>query len=98
MAASVCPVLLNTPPSFAFNGNICPGLAKSKDFVLLSINAFTVADLSEADIPVVTPLPRKSTYTVNAVSIGSVLLETIIPNSNSLHRNSVKGAQIKPRP
>ena len=54
--------------------------------------------LSEADIPVVTPLPLKSTDTVNAVSIGSVLLWTIIPNSNSLHRFSVKGAQIKPRP
>ena len=60
--------------------------------------ACIVKALSEAEIPVVTPLPRKSTDTVNAVSIGSVLLCTIIPNSNSLQRFSVKGAQINPRP
>ena len=74
IAASVCPVLLKTPPSFAFKGKIWPGLAKSNGFVFLSIKAFTVVALSDAEIPVVTPLPRKSTETVKAVSIGSVLL------------------------
>ena len=98
MAASVCPVLLNTPPSLALNGKICPGRAKSNGFVVLSISALMVRALSEAEIPVVTPLPRRSTDTVNPVSIGSVLLFTIIFNSSSAQRRSVNGAQINPRP
>ena len=98
IAASVCPVRLKTPPSFATNGKICPGLANSKGLVWSLISAFTVLALSLAEIPVVTPFPLKSTDTVKAVSNGSVLLRTIILSSNSLHLVSVKGAQIRPRP
>ena len=54
--------------------------------------------LSLAEIPVVTPLPLKSTETVKAVSIGSVLLFTIILSSKALQRLSVSGVQINPRP
>ena len=73
IAASVCPVLLRTPPSLAINGKICPGLAKSCAFVSLLVSDKTVLARSPADIPVVTPFPLKSTETVNAVSNGSVL-------------------------
>ena len=55
IAASVCPVLLKTPPSLAIKGKICPGLAKSSGFVCLLTKACIVFDLSEADIPDVTP-------------------------------------------
>ena len=55
IAASVCPVLRKTPPSFATNGNICPGLAKSNGFVSFFTKAFTVKARSPAEIPVVTP-------------------------------------------
>jgi hypothetical protein len=41
-----------------------------------------VLALSAADIPVVTPPPLKSTETVNAVSMGSVLLLTMTCNPN----------------
>ena len=64
----MCPVLLNTPPPLAIKGKICPGRAKSSGFVFLSTIAFIVLDLSDADIPDVTPDPFKSTETVNAVS------------------------------
>ncbi len=98
MAASVCPVLRNTPPSLATKGKICPGLANSKGLVFSSTRAFTVLALSLAEIPVVTPLPLKSTEMVKAVSIGSVLLLTIMFNSKALQRFSVKGVHIRPRP
>ena len=83
MAASVCPVLLKTPPSLAFNGKMCPGLAKSNGLVSFLIKACMVSALSAAEIPVVTPFPRRSTETVNPVSIGSVLFSTIMPKPNS---------------
>ena len=98
IAASVCPVLRRTPPSLAISGKMCPGRDKSCGRVFSSTKASTVNARSLAEIPVVTPLPFKSTETVKAVSIGSVLLLTIRPNCNSLHRLSVKGAQINPRP
>ena len=69
MAASVCPVLLKTPPFLATKGKMCPGLAKSKGFVAAFTNAKMVFALSLAEIPVVTPLPFKSTETVKAVSM-----------------------------
>ena len=46
---------------FAIKGKICPGLAKSSGFVCLLTKACIVFDLSEADIPDVTPFPFKST-------------------------------------
>ena len=55
IAASVCPVLLSTPPSLAINGKICPGLESSCGWVVASIKADTVLDRSLAEIPVVTP-------------------------------------------
>ena len=39
IVASVWPVLRNTPPDFARNGKIWPGLARSCGFVSESINA-----------------------------------------------------------
>jgi len=54
-AASVCPALLNTPPSRAFKGNMCPGLPSISGLMLGSTSAFTVLALSEAEIPVVQP-------------------------------------------
>ena len=76
IADSVCPVLLKTPPLFAIKGKICPGRLKDqKEMYLRSTNALTVRARSEADIPVVTPFPLRSTETVNAVSIGSVLFD-----------------------
>ena len=98
MAASVWPVLRSTPPSFALSGKICPGLLKSKGFMEGSTNAFTVFALSLAEMPVVTPCPLRSMEIVKAVSIGSVLLPTIISSCNSLQRLSVMGVQIRPRP
>ena len=57
IAASVCPALLNTPPSIACNGNIWPGILKSSFFDAGLDNALIVLYLSSADIPVVTPSP-----------------------------------------
>ncbi len=54
--ASVCPALTKTPPFLALSGKICPGVIKSDAFAPGSINACTVLDLSDAEIPVVTPL------------------------------------------
>ncbi|MNE20029.1 hypothetical protein D3C80_1131310 [compost metagenome] len=54
--------------------------------------------LSCTEIPVVQPCPIKSTETVNCVSCKTVLLVTIKFKSSSLHLDSVKGAQINPRP
>ena len=98
IAASVCPVLLKTPPSLAIRGKMWPGFDMSWGLVFLSIRAWIVLDLSDADIPVVTPLPIRSTDTVKAVSIGSVLLPTIGFNFNSLDLLSVIGTQISPLP
>ena len=63
---------------------------------MLSTIAFIVFDLSEADIPDVTPEPFKSTETVNAVSIGSVLLLTIGYKFNFLDLFSVIGVHMSP--
>jgi hypothetical protein len=49
---------------FSYQGNICPGLAKSCGLVSELARDKTVLALSAADIPVVTP-PLKSTETVN---------------------------------
>ena len=53
---------------------------------------------SLAEIPVVTPFPRRSILTVKAVWWGSVLRCTMGCKSNSLQRDSSKGVQINPRP
>ena len=54
-AASVCPALTSTPPSFALRGNTWPGVARSlgpdNGFIAVEI----VNALSCAEIPVVTP-------------------------------------------
>ena len=55
-------------------------------------------DLSEADIPEVTPFPLKSTETVNAVSRGSVLLGTIFSRLSLEHNFSDIGTHINPLP
>ena len=57
-----------------------------------------VFDLSIADIPEVTPLPFKSTEIVNAVSINSVLLDTIGFKPSLSHLLEVSGTQINPLP
>ena len=94
----MCPVLRNTPPSFATNGNICPGLKKSSDFASGFISLRTVLARSAAEIPDVTPSPLRSIETVKAVPMGSVLLLAIGYRSNFLQRFSVIGVQISPRP
>ena len=66
-AASVCPALTRTPPSFAFKGKTCPGVEMSAWFLLESIAVETVSARSCAEIPVVTP-SRASIEIVNAVS------------------------------
>ena len=53
--ASVCPARVRTPPFFAIIGNICPGRAKSLLAFFLTA-ALIVLALSDAEIPVVTPL------------------------------------------
>ena len=68
IAASVWPALFNTPPFFAKRGKTCPGLENWFALIVSSISAFIVFALSLAEIPVVTPLPLRSTETVNAVS------------------------------
>ncbi|MNG23941.1 hypothetical protein D3C84_1086080 [compost metagenome] len=69
IAASVWPVLRNTPPCLATKGKICPGRANSCGLVFGSTNDKTVFALSAAEIPVVTPFPFKSIETVKAVSM-----------------------------
>ena len=64
----------------------------------MSTKAWTVFALSEADIPDVTPLPFKSTDTVNAVSNGSVLFGTIFSRFRSEQSLSDIGTQIRPLP
>ena len=96
--ASVCPALLNTPPSIDLNGKIWPGLEKLDASILGSTSALTVFDLSEAEIPVVTPLPFKSTETVKEVPYTSVFLPTIRSKPNSLHLSDSREQQIKPLP
>ena len=97
-AASVCPVLLNTPPSLADKGKICPGLARLEGLVFSFTRALIVFDLSLVEIPDVTPLPIKSTEIVKAVCISSVLFETIGSSFKCLHLLDVSGTQIKPLP
>ena len=53
--------------SIVLIGNICPGFWKLCGVEFLSTRAFIVFALSEALIPVVTPLPARSTLTVKAV-------------------------------
>ena len=98
MVASVCPVRRKTPPFFAFNGKICPGLPRSSGFVFGFTNALTVLERSWAEMPVVHPSPSKSILTVKAVSCSEVLSVTIGCRFNSWQRSSVSGAQIKPLP
>ena len=63
---SVCPVRTNTPPSFAINGNICPGRTSSTGLEIGFANILIVSSLSFALIPVAAS--AASTETVNAVS------------------------------
>jgi hypothetical protein len=56
----------STPPSFAINGKICPGVDISFDLTFFLIAVFIVCALSFADIPVVTPF-LASIEIVNAV-------------------------------
>ena len=98
IAASVCPVRRNTPPSLARSGNICPGLPKSKGLVSGFTKACIVLARSKAEIPVVQPLPLRSTDTVNCVSCSTVLFCTIIGKSSSTQRFSVSGAHTNPLP
>ncbi len=97
-AASVCPVLRNTPPAFARSGKICPGLPNAAGCVCGSTNACMVLALSCAEIPVVVPCPIRSTETVKAVSCKEVLEVTIGSSSSCLQRSSVSATQISPRP
>ena len=57
-----------------------------------------VLDLSEAEIPVVQPLPIRSTETVNGVSKAAVFFPIIKSRPNSSHLFSRRGVQIKPLP
>ena len=57
-----------------------------------------VLDLSEADIPVVQPLPIKSTEIVNGVSNAAVFLPIIKSKPRSSQRFSSRGVHIKPLP
>ena len=96
-AASVCPARTSTPPSRAFNGNMCPGRTRSDGRVRWSIIASTVAARSLAETPVlVTPLA--STETEKAVPSRAVFSPTICGKSSSARRDSVIGTQIRPHP
>ena len=57
-----------------------------------------VLDLSEADIPVDTPLPFKSTETVNDVPKISVFFPTIRSRFKSSHLSDSSEQQISPLP
>jgi hypothetical protein len=54
--ASVCPALVKTPPGLYDRGKTCPGRLKSAAILDGSDNAFIVAHLSKAEIPVVVDL------------------------------------------
>ena len=96
--ASVCPALVSTPPFLAIIGNICPGCAKSDGLAFFLTAAWIVFALSDADIPVVTPL-RASIETVKFVSFEvSLPLCFSKDNPRNLHLDSVKVKQISPRP
>ena len=72
-----------------------PGRANSDRCRPLSANATTVADRSEAEIPVEVPSTR-STDTVKAVRIDSVLSTTMSGRSSASARSLDIGAQITP--
>ena len=93
--ASVWPARLSTPPERARNGKTWPGRANSPRTRPESARAFTVIERSWAEIPVAVPSIR-STETVNAVRIDSVLWTTISGRSRSSARSSDIGAQITP--
>ena len=95
MAASVCPARFRTPPSRASSGKMWPGRSRSRGRVTGSTSARTVAARSWAEMPVVVSW-RKSTLTVKAVRIVSVLLATISGRSSSRARSRVTGAQMTP--
>ena len=64
--ASVWPARASTPPSLAWRGRMCPGLARSDGLVLGSMAARMVAARSKAEMPVVIP-STASIVTVKAV-------------------------------
>ena len=96
-AASVCPALLRTPPSMAFNGKICPGCTISLGFEFFATAVFIVWDLSAADIPVVIPLAA-SIDTVKAVPWLALFFSVIIGRSKWEHLLEVRVKQMRPLP
>ena len=98
MAASVCPARRSTPPRRARRGKMWPGRPSSSGRVVGSMRAWMVLARSWALIPVVHPLPTRSTLTVKGVSNAALLRLTMSSSSSSSQRSSMRGAQIKPRP
>ena len=95
--ASVCPALSNTPPILETSGNTWPGETKSLFFDFSLIAVLIVLALSNAEMPVVTPL-LDSIETVNAVCILELLVDDISGKPNFLTFFLVSAKHIKPLP
>ena len=96
-AASVWPARRNTPPSFARNGNTCPGCTRSSGVDFGFAIVLIVAARSCALMPVVTPVAA-STETVKSVRYISRFCATIRCRPSCSARSFEIGTQIKPRP
>ena len=95
--ASVCPVLVKTPPFLATQGKRCPGRRKSDGCASGARQTSIVFALSNAEIPVVTPyFSAASILTVKAVFILSVFCSTICGSSIFSAISDETARQIKP--
>jgi hypothetical protein len=95
-AASVCPALSLTPPTFALSGTTCPGLLKSLFPFDPSANHRHVSARSCAEIPVVTSSLAASTVMVYAVPLGSSFSSTICGRDRAAARTGRRGAHRYP--
>ena len=95
--ASVWPARASTPPSLAWRGRMCPGLARSDGLVLGSMAARMVAARSKAEMPVVIP-STASIVTVKAVWKRAVFSWTMSGSWSCWRRSRVRGRQMSPRP
>ena len=96
-AASVCPALLNTPPSLASKGKTCPGLRISSLRESGLIATAIVRARSAAEIPVETP-SEASMLMVKLVPIVALLLLTIKGRFSLATVLASRGRQISPLP
>ena len=80
----------------ARSGNTCPGRARSSGVVIGSASARIVVHRSNPEMPVVVWW-RRSTLTVNAVPIRSVLVATMGGSASSSARAASMGTQMSPR-